>query len=50
MRRELGDDAKVVATGGLADIVARHTDVIEYVEPHLVLLGLYRYAESTSLL
>jgi hypothetical protein len=30
----------------LADIVARHTDVIEHVEPHLVLLGLYRYAQG----
>lgn len=46
MRRELGEDAKIVATGGLADIVARHTTVIEHVEPHLVLLGLYRYAQG----
>jgi type III pantothenate kinase len=50
MRRELGKDAKVVATGGLADIVARHTDAIDHVEPHLVLLGLHRYAESLNAL
>ena len=40
MRHAVGEDARVVATGGLADVVARHTDAIDAVEPHLVLLGL----------
>jgi type III pantothenate kinase len=48
MKRELGDDAIVTATGGLADIVARHTKLIDHVEPHLVLLGLRRYVECAS--
>jgi type III pantothenate kinase len=40
LRHAVGDDARVVATGGLAEIVARHTDAIDVVEPDLVLLGL----------
>jgi type III pantothenate kinase len=39
-RRELGDDMKVIATGGLADTVARETSVIQYVDPWLTLEGL----------
>ena len=34
MRGEMGHDAKVVATGGLADIVAKQTVVIDAVDPH----------------
>ncbi len=40
MRHAIGEDASVVATGGLAEIVARHTGAIDAVEPELVLLGL----------
>jgi type III pantothenate kinase len=40
MRHAIGEDARVVATGGLADVVAKHTDAIDAVEPHLVLQGL----------
>jgi type III pantothenate kinase len=40
IRNELGMRAKVVATGGLADVMAKHTPVLECVEPHLSLLGL----------
>ncbi len=40
MRAAIGEDARVVATGGLADVVARHTPVIDAVEEHLVLHGL----------
>jgi type III pantothenate kinase len=47
MRGELGQDARVVATGGLAEIVARHTLAIDAVEPHLVLEGLRRHYERT---
>ena len=40
MRHAIGEDASVVATGGLAEVIARHTDAIDAVEPELVLLGL----------
>lgn len=40
MRAELGGNARVVATGGLASLIAAETDVIEHVEPNLTLLGL----------
>lgn len=40
MRRAIGEDARVIATGGLADVVAKHTSAIDAVEPHLVLSGL----------
>ncbi len=46
MRSAIGEDARAVATGGLAEIVARHTRAIDVVEPHLVLLGLRRFYES----
>ncbi len=45
MKRELGDDAKVVATGGMAEVVARQSKVIDAVEPHLVLDGLRLFHE-----
>ena len=40
MRKDLGCKAKVVATGGLAVIVAPATDAIDVVEPMLTLEGL----------
>lgn len=46
MKAELGGEARVVATGGLADIVARHTSTIETVEPNLVLEGLRLYYDA----
>jgi type III pantothenate kinase len=39
-RQELGPEMRVVATGGLAEMVARETDVFEAVEPSLMLEGL----------
>ncbi len=48
IERELGSSANVVATGGFADLIARHTESIAHVEPHLVLLGLCRYAEISG--
>jgi type III pantothenate kinase len=39
-RAELGDDMKVVATGGLAGIVAQETTVIDVLAPWLTLDGL----------
>jgi type III pantothenate kinase len=40
IRRELGVDAKVVATGGLADLIAPHSRTLSAVEPFLTLDGL----------
>lgn len=37
---ELGQKARVIATGGLAGIIARHTTAIEACEPSLVLDGI----------
>ncbi|OGN72215.1 MAG: pantothenate kinase [Chloroflexi bacterium GWB2_49_20] len=39
-RTELGKDMKVIATGGLAEIVARETDVVQIISPWLTLDGL----------
>jgi type III pantothenate kinase len=40
IRKELGAEARVIATGGLSPVVARHTKVIEACEPALVLEGI----------
>ena len=40
IRAELGDTAKVIATGGLADLIAPHSKTIEKVDPDLTLEGL----------
>ncbi len=40
MRREIGADARVVATGGNAEIIARETNVFNAVNPDLTLIGL----------
>lgn len=43
MRDEMGLDARVVATGGLAPIMARHCPLINDVNSHLSLAGLRAY-------
>jgi type III pantothenate kinase len=40
MRDELGADAKVVATGGLAEVLAGQTSAIDVVDQRLTLMGL----------
>jgi type III pantothenate kinase len=40
MRAELGDGVRVIATGGLADLIAPHSATIERVDPLLTLEGL----------
>ena len=40
MKEELGDSAKVVATGGFAKLVAQESTTIDEVEPFLILDGL----------
>jgi type III pantothenate kinase len=37
---ELGQKGKIIATGGLSPVIAEHTDMIDAVEPFLVLRGL----------
>jgi type III pantothenate kinase len=49
MKAELGAGTTVVATGGLAEIVARQTRAVDAVEPHLVLEGLRLYYERRTL-
>ncbi|MCP4540699.1 MAG: type III pantothenate kinase [Chloroflexi bacterium] len=39
-RAELGPEMHVIATGGLAELIARETDVIDVVDPWLTLHGL----------
>jgi type III pantothenate kinase len=46
IRAELGVDAKVVATGGLSEIVARQSKLIDHVDPHLSLVGLQLFQAS----
>jgi type III pantothenate kinase len=40
IRGELGEDARVVATGGLAELIAPHASTVERVDPDLTLEGL----------
>jgi type III pantothenate kinase len=47
MRAEIRRDAKVIATGGLADVVAKQTVVIDAVDPDASLEGLRLYHEAT---
>jgi type III pantothenate kinase len=39
-RKELGPGMKVIATGGLAELVARETPVVQHIAPWLTLDGL----------
>jgi type III pantothenate kinase len=51
IKRELGKPVTVVATGGLADLFDKHTNVFEAIEPDLTIQGLsllYGMATSTS--
>ena len=40
IQQELGEKAKVVATGGYAELIAKETGVIDVVNPNLTLIGL----------
>ena len=51
MRRELGRPATVIATGGLAELFDKHTDLFDAIEPDLTIQGLsllYEMASSGS--
>ena len=45
---QLGYEAPVIATGGLASVVARHSDTIDEVNPELTLEGLRLLAEKAA--
>jgi type III pantothenate kinase len=49
IRAEIGANARVIASGGLASVLAGETPVIERVEPHLVLYGLRSHYNSLDL-
>lgn len=40
MKKELGENTKVIATGGLANLIAQESSFIEVVDPYLTLNGL----------
>ena len=40
MKREIGGPVKVIATGGLATLFDKHTDVFDAIEPDLTIQGL----------
>jgi type III pantothenate kinase len=39
-KEELGPETRIIATGGLAEVVAKETEVIDVVDPWLTLHGL----------
>ncbi|HET7814593.1 MAG TPA: type III pantothenate kinase [Candidatus Baltobacteraceae bacterium] len=45
-RAEMGVDAPVIATGGLAKVIAQHTKVIDDVNTSLSLIGLQRFSAT----
>jgi len=48
MKKELGGEAKVVATGGLANLIASEVTCIDAVEPELTLLGVRMIYEHNA--
>ena len=50
LSRESADDTRVIATGGLAELIAAETDCIDHINPNLTLDGLYAvWREAHSL-
>lgn len=45
MRTELGNSARVIATGGMAALIAPHVESIEAIEPDLALIGLRIFSD-----
>ena len=48
MKKELGGKVRVIATGGLAGVIAKETDTIEVLNPDLTLVGLRLIYELNS--
>jgi type III pantothenate kinase len=40
LKKELGGDPKVIATGGMAEMISAWTEVIDVVSPQLTLEGI----------
>lgn len=47
-RTEMGVAARAVATGGLADLIAPHTDIFAWRDERLVLDGIYQWAITSA--
>ena len=47
-KKEIGDDAVVVATGGLAPLICSETDCVDYIDPDITLWGLKIIYERNS--
>jgi type III pantothenate kinase len=47
LRAEMDADVRVVATGGAAEVVARHTAIVSEVNAHLSLIGLRSFYRAT---
>src|SRR5690625_317821 len=41
IKRQMGNNMTVIATGGLASLIARDSETIQHIETHLTLKGLY---------
>lgn len=48
MRAEMQTRVRVIATGGLADVIAKQTPVVDAVDPHLSLVGLRLFHEAPA--
>jgi type III pantothenate kinase len=48
IKAELGESAKVIATGGLAEVIAPHTDQFDAIDPWLTLDGLRLIAQRNE--
>ena len=48
MKKEMSGDPRVVATGGMAALIAPECDVINIVQPNLALLGLKEMFELSQ--
>lgn len=48
-KKELSEEATVIATGGLVTLIAEETDVIDHVEPFLTLKGLKYIADINGI-
>ena len=47
-KTELGHDARVVATGGLAELIAKETEIFDAINPDLTLIGLRMVHEMNT--
>ncbi len=48
-KKEIKKECKVVATGGLVDLIASETELIDYTEPFLTLDGLYHISKLNGI-